>query len=521
MLTLVGLRNPRLPRRQRAAWPLISLSTTTIAEDYLISSAACLPIAHIFLMLVDNPLQSGFSLNSSFEDFFNMDLLAGPSNATGSSSSGSSPRSDGSPSGSFSGLPLTPPNPFVPDVALNANAYLDFPLDDDFSKLDLPMPLAAPGFDFMSAFSSAAAQMASPGDSGSGSSSSASTTSPTSIDPQLVTSPTAPKPASEFGDGDGDDQHEEEEGDMDDVFDDDDDSSPAPMKVGGRGKSNRRGTVQSGGVVKRAGSEKKENRPANMLSTTSADPDDWRPTPEEYKKMSSKEKRQLRNKISARNFRVRRKGTSHFSRTVATKLIHPTEYINTLEGDIAERDRLIDAIRTELGSMRSENVALRQEIDSLKKSLLDGRGRVDTPVLPPPAPLPAISPALSSGIASNAAVVAVPKSPLVTPNTQKDLPTSPRMGARGFWGGASSPFGAGGFTPVHTTLVPEWGSVLSGKSVGRRSPTLQENINPVLNAASWPNNEKTAQQQQQQQQQLNALESFMDAHPFTMKSLDP
>ena len=36
--------------------------------------------------------------------------------------------------------------------------------------------------------------------------------------------------------------------------------------------------------------------------------DDWRPSPEEYKKMSSKEKRQLRNKISARNFRVRRKG---------------------------------------------------------------------------------------------------------------------------------------------------------------------------------------------------------------------
>ena len=36
--------------------------------------------------------------------------------------------------------------------------------------------------------------------------------------------------------------------------------------------------------------------------------DDWRPTLEEYQKMSSKEKRQLRNKISARNFRVRRKG---------------------------------------------------------------------------------------------------------------------------------------------------------------------------------------------------------------------
>ena len=37
-------------------------------------------------------------------------------------------------------------------------------------------------------------------------------------------------------------------------------------------------------------------------------PADWRPSAEMLAKMSSKEKRQLRNKISARNFRVRRKG---------------------------------------------------------------------------------------------------------------------------------------------------------------------------------------------------------------------
>ena len=83
-------------------------------------------------------------------------------------------------------------------------------------------------------------------------------------------------------------------------------------KVGGKGKA-RKGTVQSGGIVKKAGGkEKKEKQPAGILSTTTMDPDDWRPTPEEYKKMSSKEKRQLRNKISARNFRVRRKGTRQF-----------------------------------------------------------------------------------------------------------------------------------------------------------------------------------------------------------------
>ncbi|KAI8576740.1 hypothetical protein K450DRAFT_255358 [Umbelopsis ramanniana AG] len=38
------------------------------------------------------------------------------------------------------------------------------------------------------------------------------------------------------------------------------------------------------------------------------DETDWRPDPETLKKMTSKERRQLRNKISARNFRVRRKG---------------------------------------------------------------------------------------------------------------------------------------------------------------------------------------------------------------------
>lgn len=57
----------------------------------------------------------------------------------------------------------------------------------------------------------------------------------------------------------------------------------------------------------------------------------------------------------------------------------PTEYISTLEGDIAERDRLLEAIRNELGSSRNENLALRREVENLKRVLLDGRGQ-----LPPP-----------------------------------------------------------------------------------------------------------------------------------------
>lgn len=126
----------------------------------------------------------------------------------------------------------------------------------------------------------------------------------------------------------------------------------APVKAAGHGKS-RKGTVQSGGVVKKttgALHKEKENSSSSFASssrktsqnpvistalfTTSmpsphtsssskaeseaGDPDDdddlphdWRPSPEVFAKMTSKEKRQLRNKISARNFRVRRKGKGY------------------------------------------------------------------------------------------------------------------------------------------------------------------------------------------------------------------
>lgn len=70
--------------------------------------------------------------------------------------------------------------------------------------------------------------------------------------------------------------------------------------------------------------------------------DSWRPSPEEYKKLSSKEKRQLRNKLSARAFRTRRK-----------------DYIGTLESHIKDRDDVIDEMRSELIHSRSENQDLR------------------------------------------------------------------------------------------------------------------------------------------------------------------
>jgi hypothetical protein len=78
------------------------------------------------------------------------------------------------------------------------------------------------------------------------------------------------------------------------------------------------------------------------------DDDSWRPSPEEYKKLSSKEKRQLRNKLSARAFRTRRK-----------------DYIGTLEGHIKDRDDVIDEMRSQLITHRIENQDLRYVVSLL------------------------------------------------------------------------------------------------------------------------------------------------------------
>ncbi len=74
-----------------------------------------------------------------------------------------------------------------------------------------------------------------------------------------------------------------------------------------------------------------------------------KPDPEEYKKLSSKEKRQLRNKISARNFRTRRK-----------------EYIGQLEDQIADRDTLIEGLRQQISQLSVENKALKDEVKTIK-----------------------------------------------------------------------------------------------------------------------------------------------------------
>lgn len=151
---------------------------------------------------------------------------------------------------------------------------------------------------------------------------------------------------------------------------------------------------------------------------------------------------------------------------------------------------------------------MRQEISALKKALLASAGRAESPVLPPPGPIPPATRATTS-------------SSLVTPNTQKDLPSSPRLAAsaaKAFWGGSAS---FGGVTPVHTTLIPEnfaqpLASVKPLAGARAYGPILQENINPLLNANAsglYPNSFGNLSK-------AAPFDSYAEANPFTMKMLD-
>ncbi|KDQ59989.1 hypothetical protein JAAARDRAFT_32353 [Jaapia argillacea MUCL 33604] len=563
-------------------------------------------------MQVDNPLSQSFSFNngpSSFEDFFNMDMLSSSSSSGPSSSGGRS--ASRSPSHSYSNLPPTPPQPFIfpPSYSsamgmsgtvapLDPDSFFNFAsLEDELmSKAEgllgpPPLPTTISPFDFLngtapgSAFSSSPSSGGSPATnsfshpSSSGSSnSSVSALSPApilAIDPQLVGTPSTSKAMSDFDEEEEDAynqaQADAEEEEAMNLQEEEEENvgvmEIVPVKVAGKGKG-RKGTVASGGVVKKSSlgpppssakasalsavgsgplKENKEKRngvvgsgvpTSAVVRQGSEEADDWRPSPEEYKKMSSKEKRQLRNKISARNFRIRRK-----------------EYITTLEGDVAERDRLLDLIRGELSSTKSENASLRQEISALKKALLEGRLAGEPSPLPPPGPLPTVSAAQRAQAASNGAQQQMSggvqragsraaskraqaggagssKDGLVTANVAKDLPLSPRMaGTKAFWGGSAGGFGGvGGITPVHTTLVPEFSLInaLSGKvaasgGVGPRgSPPLQENINPALNGlgAGLGGNGMQSQKGFNGEKKVGGFENWVETNPFTMKSLD-
>ena len=233
------------------------------------------------IMLVGNAFhQSPLTLNpTDLSDFVNMDLFTTPSSTTSDSR-------DPSPSVS---TPLFSPLPTISEP--NPSDWFNFSFEEDFVKTDqsIPPPVTGIPWDFLTLSND------SPNDSGSANTGSSLSFA---IDPQLMSSTVSPEGACDLGEVEDITKKESEE------EDEDEESPTSPtIKVGGKGKS-RKGTVQSGGIQKKA--------TISAVVRDKDDPrddgDDWRPSPEEYKKMSSKEKRQLRNKISARNFRVRRKG---------------------------------------------------------------------------------------------------------------------------------------------------------------------------------------------------------------------
>jgi bZIP-type transcription factor MBZ1 len=269
--------------------------------------------------LADPPSSTNASTTTSFEDIFNIDMLAAPSlSPAHHSQSSPSARSSHSPPESFSALPPTPPQSFLSDPMLEGTSFFNFAmLDEDFSKAAMggadsfgSTSLSGAPYDFFSSL----ADMSSMSSESSPSAVSNSPSNIFAIDPQLVGSPSS---MTQDADVDTDSPIQTStshstppELDIDNDSDEEADSVPElpstlTIKVGGKGKAaGRKGTVASGGVTKKSSTPV----PAVQKREHSEEPEDWRPSPEEYKKMSSKEKRQLRNKISARNFRIRRKG---------------------------------------------------------------------------------------------------------------------------------------------------------------------------------------------------------------------
>ncbi|KAK9719751.1 hypothetical protein K7432_004579 [Basidiobolus ranarum] len=73
------------------------------------------------------------------------------------------------------------------------------------------------------------------------------------------------------------------------------------------------------------------------------------PNDPDIQKLSSKERRQLRNKISARNFRVRRK-----------------EYIATLEEQVQQYQSEVKTLRESFNKVEDENSKLRSELEQMR-----------------------------------------------------------------------------------------------------------------------------------------------------------
>lgn len=148
-------------------------------------------------------------------------------------------------------------------------------------------------------------------------------------------------------------EEEEVEDDEDDHFDEDDEEDemmdeqvqPSKAKAARRSSSTTAkrassaklstSSLSSSAAASAAAAAAKKDAIAHPHALVPVPEWEDRPSKEDYDKLSSKEKRQMRNKISARNFRHRRKA-----------------HIDTLEDEIKEKNVVIDVMREEMGTLR-------------------------------------------------------------------------------------------------------------------------------------------------------------------------
>ncbi|GAA5896988.1 hypothetical protein JCM5296_002675 [Sporobolomyces johnsonii] len=344
-------------------------------------------------------------------------------------------------------------------------------------------------------------------------------------------------------------EEEEEHGSEDDDDEDMSDGSVATTT------STRRGSARSTAkkpVAKKARSSSGSASANKKLPKTSVQPlasgtlhktsarsslppvPQWADKPDdaEYAKLSSKEKRQLRNKISARNFRHRRK-----------------EYITTLEEEISSRDTIITELRDEVGVLRTENSTLRSEVSMLKDKWQELLDKMSSLAGSTPTPVglgvnPARAVASAGGSASPVTIkeeepwaldspkLAAPQLPNTSANAVASTSSGRRIGTRstngiqvpnlskdvapntlgrrstGSWTTAGFGGPGGGYMPVHTTLVPDLTLAASLNAKSSLSAFAQpQNFNPALNNLS-----------PQQVVELPSLTSHLRSNPSTNSS---
>ncbi|KAF9541616.1 hypothetical protein EC957_002920 [Mortierella hygrophila] len=200
--------------------------------------------------------------------------------------------------------------------------------------------------------------------------------------------------------------------------------------------------------------------PSHGLKTQPGIKTDDIPSSTDLKKMTSKERRQLRNKISARNFRVRRK-----------------EYIYTLEGQVLLHKTEARHLREAVTLMQDENQRLKDELEVVRRQLeattmstssINPATIATTSTDPTLAPEPStplskenqslltsimnrnVNAAMNPNAKSNITLsMARPQSPILTPNLHKDVPNSSSGSASQSSWKDKNPI------MVHRTLIPE------------------------------------------------------------------